>query len=794
MNDCVRIAVRELVEFLLRSGSLREGRGGWADRDAMLAGARIHRKIQKSRGPLYRAEVPLSWEEEITGGRLRIEGRADGIYEDDGTVVEEIKGIYADPEELPEAVPVHLAQARCYAYLIAKEKDLDAVCVRITYVQLETEETRSFYETMSFAELEAFFRSLVEAYIPWAEFRLSWNEKRTETLKQLVFPFPYRAGQQDLVHGIYRTILREKQVFVQAPTGVGKTVATLFPACKAVGEGLAERIFYLTARNTTRTVAEETLRTLRAQSIAIKSLSITAKEKICPQREEDGSCPCVPERCPLAHGHYDRINAVLFSVLTSVDVWDRESLLRAAEERQVCPYALQSDLTVFADILIADYNYAFDPSARLRVFFGETARDNRAVFLIDEAHNLIDRGCEMFSADLYREELLQARRRLATDDPSRGKPLMNALQRCARILLQYRKEEEGLRVFTTLEDFRAALPVLLMRFEEWVATAEEPLRSELLPLLFRLQSMEAALERYRERDVLYGKGIGKRDYYLKMFCTDPSVHLQEVLDSGRAAVFFSATLVPIAYYTAMLSGREDDYTVAVPSPFPAENRTILIGTDVTTRYTRRTASEYRKIATYIARSIALREGNYMAFFPSYQVLEAVVEAFRSLPDTESIPKLRLLIQERDMTEEARETFLQAFTEETQGTLLGCCVMGGIFAEGIDLQGERLIGAILVGTGLPQQGEERELLRKAYRENGFAYAYRNPGMNKVLQAAGRVIRTETDKGWILLLDERFTGEDYRPCFPPAWADRRLCDLETVEEEIRSFWDRSIGEKI
>ena len=776
----VRISVRSFVEFLLRSGDFDGRRGGWAERGAMQAGARIHRKIQKSRGSSYRAEVPLKWEHDYPVCRLLLEGRADGIYEKDGlTVIEEIKGTYGEIGVLDEPVPVHLAQARCYAYMYMESEHCDRAGICMTYVQMETEETQQFFLKEERENLRNWFTDLLDRYQRWAEFRVCWKKQRNLSIHGLPFPFSYRQGQKELVSDIYRTILRKKQVFVQAPTGVGKTISTVYPAVISMGEGLSDRIFYLTAKTVARTVAEEAFLLLAQSGLRCKCLTLTAKEKICPTED----MRCDPRSCPYAAGHYDRVNDVLYDTLTRNDFLLRETVRLEAENGKVCPYELQADLTRFADAIIGDYNYVFDPTARLRHFFGEGQARTDAVFLIDEAHNLVDRGREMFSADLTRGEFLSMRRELKGRKEPAVRKLDRILRTCSGWFSDLRKELEvsdgmisASGVIPPLLTLTGVLEDLLQELQE------ENLREQMLAFYFRICSFLQIYELSDEKYVTYGYPTGRRDCYLKLFCVNPSTNLQKVLDRGRSTVFFSATLIPVKYYRDLLSGREDDYAISVPSPFPAENRKILIGRDVSTKYERRTQEEYARIASYISAAVSVKEGRYMVYFPSYQMLQSVAEIYEEMKSQDET----LLLQDRDMREEEKEAFLRAFLTGREGTLTGFCVMGGSFAEGIDLQGEALMGAVVVGTGIPQIGRERELLKEYYGKDGFSYAYRVPGMNRVLQAGGRVIRTVADTGWILLLDERFLKGEYRSCFPPSWSDRESCTLQDVGDKIREFW--------
>ncbi len=776
----IRLSVRALVEFLLRSGDYEGRKGGWADREAMQAGSRVHRKIQKSRGSAYRAEVPLKWRHDYPSCCLLLEGRADGIYEQEGVpVIEEIKGTYSDLERIEEAVPVHLAQARCYAFIFAHETLSEKIRICMTYVHLETEEVRQFVTEEEYGELESWFTELLGGYEKWAEFRVKWRQKRDRSIRGLPFPFTYREGQKELTVDVYRTILRKKQVFVQAPTGVGKTVSTIYPSVIAMGEGLVSRVFFLTAKTAARTVAEESIRILMKNGLSCKCLTLTAREKICPMQE----ITCDPGHCPFAKGHYDRINKVLYQTLEDTDSLERNALRKAAEEGMVCPYEMQTDLTQFADMIIGDYNYVFDPNARLRHFFGEGQGRSDTVFLIDEAHNLVDRGREMFSADLTRSEFLALRRALRNREETVFRKLGNALKSCADRFLELRRKAESENGMVSAGELVMPLLHCSGLTEDLLSGLQDgELREQLLAFYFRINTFVQAYELADESYVTYGYPVGKYDYFLKIWCVNPSGNLQKVLDKGRSAVFFSATLVPVQYYKVLLSSREDDYAVSVPSPFPVKNRKILIGRDVSTKYTRRTEEEFRRMAEYIAAAVSARSGRYMVYFPSYQMLEEVGAIYENMKGGEET----LILQSRDMREEEKEQFLEAFRTSRDGTLTGFCVMGGSFAEGIDLQGESLMGAVVVGTGIPQVGRERELLKQYYGRNGFDYAYRIPGMNKVLQAAGRVIRTMQDVGWILLLDERFLQKEYTGFFPPSWNDMKICDLSSVGAEIREFW--------
>ena len=452
----IRVSVRGLVEFLLRSGDLDNRRGGFAEREAMQMGSRLHRKIQKSMGAAYQAEVPLGFEKEYEHFILSVEGRADGIFTDpEGTVIDEIKGIYQNLERLEEPLPLHLAQAKCYAYFYGLDRKLEKIGVQMTYCQMDTEEIRRFRETYSLAELDLWFADLLDQYWKWAEAQWQWERKRDASMPGLEFPFPYRPGQREMVSAVYRSILRRKQLFVQAPTGVGKTMSTVFPAVRACGEGLGSRIFYLTAKTITRTVAEEAFSVLKDRGLAFKVLTITAKEKMCLLEEPD----CNPAACPRARGHYDRINEAVFEILTGQSRYQREDIMAQSEKWQVCPYELELELASWMDAIICDYNYVFDPDVKLRRFFGEGSRKEDFIFLIDEAHNLVERGREMYSAEVCKEDFLDIKKKVRPF----SKKLERALERCNHQLLLYKRECEGIRRFETAGTFAMLAAGLLGR-------------------------------------------------------------------------------------------------------------------------------------------------------------------------------------------------------------------------------------------------------------------------------------------------------------------------------------------
>ena len=780
-KSTVKISVRNLVEFILRGGDIDNRRAGVSDKGAMELGSRLHRKIQKSMGTAYQAEVALKIVTEFDEFDLKVEGRADGIEAKDGQVlVDEIKGTFAELIFMKEAMPVHLAQAKCYAYIYAKEHELDEITVQITYCNMETEDIKRFQKKCNCVELEKWFSELINEYYKWALFQYEWTKTRNQSMQNLEFPFAYREGQRDLVTGVYASIARQKELFIQAPTGIGKTMSAVFPSVRAVGEGLGSKIFYLTAKTITRTVASEAFNILQAQGLKYKVITLTAKEKMCVCDE----VVCNPDNCPRAAGHFDRINDAVYELITTADNFGRDEILWHSEQWNVCPHELGLDVSLWMDAIICDYNYVFDPRAKLKRFFAEK-RNGEYIFLIDEAHNLVERGREMFSAVLYKEDFLTIKRLVKSHDAK----LERYLEKSNRQLLEYKRECDTYALLPNIGGFKINLLKVMGELEKFLEEVSDgTIQEKVLDFYFQVRTFLLICELLDDNYVIYSRHEEDGRFALRLFCVNPANNLQECLDKGNSSVFFSATLLPMSYYKTLFSTREDDFAITALSPFDPTNKQLLLARDVSSKYTRRGANEYAKFAKYIYEIIHAKKGNYLVFFPSYRFMEDVYEQYmKQFPEDEQL----CLKQMMAMTEQSREEFLTEFAEDRDTTLVGFCVMGGIFAEGIDLIGERLIGAMIVGTGLPQVSYEREILMNFYNargENGFDYAYRFPGMNKVLQAAGRVIRTDEDSGVIVLLDERFANREYQGLFPTDWQDIKYCSLATVREQLNEFWEQ------
>lgn len=777
----LKISVRNLVEFVLRSGDIDNRKTSMSEKEAMQEGSRIHRKIQGRMGTEYTPEVPLKITVSSDRFSITVEGRADGIInKKDIVIIDEIKGMYSNVMNFSEPIYVHKAQAMCYAYIYAEKNSLKKIGIQMTYCNLDSEEIKRFNEIFEYMELKDWFEGLIKSYTRWAELLYDNLILRQESIENLQFPFEYRKGQRDIVVSVFKTVRQKKDLYIQAPTGVGKTMSVIFPAVRALGEENGDKIFYLTAKTITRTVAEEAFRLLKSRGLHFSNVTITAKDKICILDKPE----CNPDKCERAKGHFDRINDAVFDIISNENEITRDVILKYAQKHKVCPFEMNLDCTNWCDGIICDYNYVFDPTVRLKRYFSDGMKGNYIV-LVDEAHNLVERAREMYSAILYKDDFLSVRK-IVKD---KSKAVYNALDRCNKELLLYKKEENDKEYYLRYD--ADSLIKQLLRLQGYMKKflddyREFDGRENVLDFYFEVVNFLNIYELVDDKYEIYTEDSKDKGFLIKLFCVNPSGNISMCMQQCLSTVFFSATLLPVNYYKEMLGGKTDDYAIYINSPFYQDRRLIFIATDVSSRYSRRNITEYQKIAEYIRVTAKLCKGNYMVFFPSYRLMNDVYQVLQPLSD---IDGFRYILQENNMDEHSREEFLESFREDADYTLIGLCVLGGVFSEGIDLKNERLIGTIVVGTGLPQICTEKQILKSYYDENGrngFDYAYRYPGINKVLQAAGRVIRTQEDYGIIGLLDDRFLETSYSGLYPREWDDVKCVNIKRAEEEIKRFW--------
>ncbi len=755
MKNEMKISVRTLAEYVYKSGSIVSG---FRTASSFTEGSRIHREVQKAYNEQDLSEVYLKTEIEYEDLHFIIEGRCDGLLVNAGRItIDEIKSTSLSLELINEDSNLaHWAQAECYAYMYMEDNELDCIDIQLTYVQKSSGEVKRFIRTRTYDQIREAMLNMVSVFAPYAKWRLKHELNRNQSIKALAFPFAqYRKGQRQLAGSVYKTIQEKKTIFASAPTGIGKTISTLFPSVKAIGEEHLGKIFYLTAKTTTRQTAEEAFGQLFDHGLQMKAVTITAKDKVC--FTEQGICN--KDHCEFADGYYDKINDAILDILQNENSLDRQCIEQYALKHKVCPFEFSLDVAYAADTVICDYNYIFDPKVSLKRLFDDQKKET--VLLVDEAHNLVDRGRDMFSSTLEKTAFLQLKR----DFKGKNENLHRICKQINDCFIKIKKQAEPSKTMVYKEPLEELNQLVL----EFIDFAEKELLSDrsenseqLLDTYFAAQNWQRISKLFDDRFILYAE-VQRNEVIVKQFCLDPSYLIKQAGKSFRSRVFFSATLSPIGYYRDMLGGDDDDYVVRIPSPFSKEQNQVMIQ-PLSTRYKDRENSLEPIVKTLIE-TIQSKPGNYLIFFPSYLYLNSVLEYWN-----QGNYGIRTIVQGTGMGDAEREAFLESFKPGGSGSLAGFAVLGGIFSEGVDLKGDRLNGVLVVGVGLPQIGFERDLIKQHFSfegKNGFDYAYVYPGMNKVLQAGGRLIRSEKDTGTIILIDDRYLQNKYQNLLPDVW---------------------------
>ncbi len=777
-KESYSISVGSLVERFCRSGDL--DLEFWQSTHPV-EGIRAHQRIQRSRPEQYESEVPVSHQVLRDGVAINVQGRIDGVHQlSDRVVIEEIKTTRRDQTSFQGLENQrHWAQVKLYSYIYAVIHSPPLIETQLTYFHLTSRQTFESRKCFDMGELEDFFNDLIDQFLNQEREAQDWCRLRNQSIASLGFPFPrYRPGQRQMAIEVYRAIRDQEHLLIQAPTGIGKTLAAIFPALKALGEGSTERILYLAARTTGKAVAQKALEQLRGEGLRLRSVVRTAKDKICFNPEKG----CNAEECHFAKGYYDRVGEAIEQLL-ELEFLNREAIEDAAEKHTVCPFELSLNLTMAVDCIVCDYNYAFDPRAILRNLLYE--EDFRPTFIVDEAHNLVDRARAMFSAELSKQEILSVRRAIQKRLPGIAKQLSKINSWMLKQRKVFQKENDSIASPEAPKDLLPVLKQFQQSVEPWIsqkANSRFPFRDLLLDFTFKVHRFLRVAEGYNVCYSTIHERIGK-EFRTRLFCIDPSQQLSAALARASSAIFFSGTLTPSDYFKRLFGCSDEAKSLILPSPFPQSNLCVLVGDRVATTFRKRTETK-REVALALLSLIAPRKGNYLLFFPSYKYLNMVLEVFYS-----NSPKVVTLVQTPEMTETEREMFLEQFTEQQEETVVGFAVMGGAFGEAIDLTGERLAGAAVVGVGLPAICAERELIRSFFdtREGkGFDYAYSYPGIIRVLQAAGRVIRSETDRGVVFLVDERFVRRPYCHLLPAEWRPVTVRNSVQIEDSLTKFW--------
>lgn len=782
------ISVRSLVESILTRGDLGV-EGTFLSIERAQEGSRVHRIHQAMRqeeSSTYEKEVYLKYCFILDDMEVTVDGRADGV--ESGKYIEEIKSTYKNLDDLNEDFnELHWAQVKFYGYMFMMENELNSIDLILTYYRIDTDEFISFSRTYTISELEEFTKEVLKVYVRLMKLRFTWQKYRDKSISEAEFPFiTYRPGQRSLAVNVYNTIKEKKKIFIQAPTGIGKTISTIFPAIKALREKKTDRIFYLTPKSTGKEIGEASVELIRSQGTKLRSITLTSKEKICFMEE----VRCEADYCPYAKGYYNRIIEAIIDILENEDSLKRSVIEEYSRKHSVCPFEFSLDLSLYADIIIGDYNYAFDPRVYLKRFFDEKTASN--TFLIDEAHNLLDRSREMFSSKVNLQSFVEVSKNMNIENKKIAKKAMDVAQILSNIGERLGKNGreakskmdeylyDGVLKFTQSvseylsdetkvnerEDFKKAFK------NEW---------DHLLDTFFNGLSFVRIGEQYTEGHITYSQ-VEKDDVVQKMFCIDPSTSLVSTYNRADSIVFFSATLSPMDYYRSIYGASEEDYNMTLPSPFPKENISVFLDTNINTRYKVREDS-YEKIADNLNIMVEGKKGNYIAFFPSYRYMEDVFEVFKEkYEDLFIIEK-----QESGLKEEERQRIIESFNEVHDKSYLYFMVLGGVFSEGIDLKGESLIGTAIIGLGYPTFDFERELIQEYFdgeKNEGFNYAYTYPGLGKITQGGGRVIRTKEDKGIIFLMDDRYRNLNIRRLLPENWFP--LMDKDKIVTE--SPWNK------
>lgn len=779
----VKLSVRKLVEFIFRHGDLNNR---FASNVKAIEGTKVHKKLQdrykvifykKENIRNYNSEVPLKYETEYGEFIFLVEGRADGIIvKNNCTIIDEIKTVSIPLNTIDQNYnPVHMAQAMCYGYIYGVQNNLKKIYIQLTYYNIEDKKIKFIKKQFTLKELKVFFTSVLNRYYRWAEFESKWSCIRNASIHKLQFPFKsYRKGQRNMAITVYGTIRDGKRLFAQAPTGIGKTISTIFPSLKSMEKNITSKIFYLTAKTITRTTAENTVKMMLDKGLRLKTLTITAKEKICFKDE----IICTPEECKFAKGHYDRVNDAIFCILNKEDLITGDKVCLYSKKFKVCPFELSLDLALFCDFIICDYNYAFNPKVYLKRFFEDG--NGEYILLIDEAHNLVDRSRDMLSAEIYRKPFLHIKK-FVKDDVK----LLKSLNKINSYMIKLKR---GFEDVYFQKDKLVELYFMLRNFsykvEKWmIENPKSEGYDQVLKVYFDANSFIKIGDMYDSNFVTYMENI-EDDIKIKVLCLDSSVLLDKMMEKAQSAVLFSATLSPIKYFKKILGGREDDYNITIQSPFKPQNRLILISSDISTVYKNREES-YMPISKYLNEVVMRKKGNYMAFFPSYYYMECVYKLFINM-----YPEINTVIQKPGMSEQEKEKFLMNFKEKVEKPFIAFAVLGGTFSESIDLKGNKLIGTMIIGVGIPQICFERNIIKKYFdkkSKHGYEYSYMYPGMNKVMQAAGRVIRTENDRGIIFLMDRRFLNNDYKKLFPAEWYPYNIVNSTNyIGDIIEKFW--------
>ena len=770
-----RIAVRDIVSFLYASGDLSSET---FQNVSALEGTKAHQYVQSHYTSEDQSEISISLMYEKNDYLLYLNGRMDGlIRQENFYVLDEIKSTRKNIfDETFTYNLEHLAQLKFYAYMYMKNEQLTDMEGRITYIQISDYKTRYFNFTFYLRDLEVFINDSIEEYLEWISIIEHYQRQKFDSIETLSFPFDtYRRGQREMMAAVYQTIKDKDILYAIAPTGIGKTMASLFSSIKALDND-RQKIFYTTAKTQGKTIALDAINLLKDKGLTIKALEITAKDTTCFLEKRN----CDPNVCPFAKGFFDRLKDATIDIFSNEDILDRQTVESYAKKHEICPFEYSLYVSYFVDIIICDYNYVFDPRVHLVRYFDEF--NYQPLLLVDEAHNMIQRSRDMYSATIFKSDLIKLRRLGSKLKPSIKHAIKKVLDALTvyedRLTYAYFLSDKDIdeTVYDTIRN-------LLTKIEN--SLKENPKynnKTQILDIYFTFLAFVKIYEYYGETYLTNIYKDQDEDLIVELRCLDASKYILDTLENkAYGSTFFSATLHPIEYYKKLIS-QDVGETLKIKSPFPPEHLNLVLYNSVSTRYKDRDNS-LDEVIKIIKETVLAKKGNYIAFFPSYQYLNQVYEKLSS-------DDIEIMLQEKDMGHFERHQTIDTFRSNSETSRLGLFVMGGMFSEGIDYIGDMLSGVIVVGVGLPMINELNNQLKDYYDiafNKGFDYAYQYPGMNKVIQAVGRVIRTENDKGVAILIDDRFDTPYYRKLFPIEWKSySRISSIKNLKQALSEFW--------
>ncbi len=789
----VELSVSELCNNALFGGDLNS-----RHRSVYYEEREPSRRIKRDVGVFYTPDVELTNTIAYGGIYYTVSGRADGIIKKDGIItVDEIRNVNSYEFHFPPRES-QLARLKCLAYFAACRDELPTVFIRLTLHNTENGKIKYHSYELGTDELRIWYTSLIMKISREGSFLKLRTEQLLPSAANAVFPYKeLRDGQELMIRECYGAIRRAERIFIEAPTGIGKTVSALYPAIRALGEGRADKIFYLTAKSSTRREAFSAAGKLFESGAKLRTVVITAKEQVCSCSTRGLTTkPCEPDNCEFSKGYYDRVKDAIFELLSRQNGFTRQIIREVALKYRLCPYELSLDLSEYCDIIICDYNYAFDPTVYFRRYFGASSDMGKYIFLVDEAHNLADRARDMYSAELRRSAFERVYSRITPDQRELDKAfehIIMVIRGCKRlcsdnIIRNAGGEEMGFYISHSLPmKLCEELDIFKKKLEKWITeNAESVLYAEVDRLLSDIRRFITITEYFDEHFLFYLELRGN-DMFLKVYCLDPSKVLDIIQNKAVCTVFFSATLAPSEYFCDVLGGGKKATRLELESPYDRNNLCVAVADYLSVRLEDRKSNTAR-YASVIAAAVSSKVGNYIAYFPSYEMMESVAELFSG-----KYPKAETIIQKRNMTQREKEEFIDSFKNDENKLRVGFAVLGGSFSEGVDLPGSRLIGTVIFGVGLAGLSNEKNIIRDYYETlngSGYDYAYTYPGMNNVLQAAGRVIRRSTDRGVVVLVDDRYGSPKYTALFPEHWDGVKYAgNAKSLAEIMRRFWSGS-----